>query len=315
MEKLMKEYILELRTTGRNSSNPYLSLKLFLEYLKARELDLLSVRLKDAEDFQIYLSTMENKERLRYGKKTVINIVGNVRMFYASLKRKNIASVNPFNGITRIRANKELPKDIPREEELEKLLESLRDFGRGNNLVERRSLYKAHVIAELMYSTGMRMSELESLRVEDIDFTRSTVKVKDCKTKTERLCVLNEYASKILEIYVKQMREYVIFGKNGGDGNLLFGARKNVQIWFNKQIKTEAFNLGMKRITSHYFRHAVGCYFLKAGCDIRVIQEILGHKELSSTQIYTKVDKENLKSVIDNFHPRQLKRRNADEDL
>ena len=130
MEKLMKEYILELRTMGRNSSNPYLSLKLFLEYLKSRELDLLSVRLKDAEDFQIYLSTMENKERLRYGKKTVINIVGNVRMFYASLKRKNIASVNPFNGITRIRANKELPKDIPREEELEKLLESLRDFGR-----------------------------------------------------------------------------------------------------------------------------------------------------------------------------------------
>jgi len=316
MEKLIGEYLSELKTSGRKGANPSLALKLFISYLKNRGLDFMSVRLKDAEDFQIYLSMMENgKGKPRYGKRSVINLIGNIRVFYVYLKRRNMCQVNPFNGIMRIRANKELPKDIPKEEELERLLESLRDFGRGKNLIERKSYYKAHVIAELMYSTGMRMSELESLRVEDVDLIRNTVKVKDCKTKTERVCILNEYASKVLEIYIKRMREYIIFGKNGGDALLLFGARTNIQMWFNGRLRDEALNLGMKRITSHYFRHAVGCYFLRAGCDIRVIQEILGHKELSSTQVYTKVDKENLKSVIDKFHPRRLKRSNPDETL
>ena len=79
--------------------------------------------------------------------------------------------------------------------------------------------------------------------------------------------------------------------------------------WLNTFLNKESERLGFGKFSSHNFRHAVGYHLLKNGCDIRHIQSILGHKKLSSTQIYTKVDKEDLRSVIDKYHPRFWKKR------
>ena len=79
--------------------------------------------------------------------------------------------------------------------------------------------------------------------------------------------------------------------------------------WLNTFLNKESERLGFGKFSSHNFRHAVGYHLLKNGCDIRHIQSILGHKKLSSTQIYTKVDKEDLRGVIDKYHPRFWKKR------
>jgi site-specific recombinase XerD len=310
METLISEFIEELKQSGRSYANHRLALRIYAPYLKERELNVLHVKLKDAEEFQMYLCTLEKENgETRYVKKSVIGLTGCVSSFYAWLKRKKLVAENPFCGVLRVRATKELPKDIPKEEELESLLCSLRNFSRGKNLIERRALYKAHVIAELMYSTGMRINELEALRTGDVDLERNTVRIIDRKSRQERVCLLNEYAAKVLRIYIERMKEDVLFGHNGGSKDLLFGAKAHIQMWFNALLKAEAGKLSMKRFTSHYFRHALGCHLLRAGCDIRVVQELLGHKLISSTQTYTKVEKEDLRSVLDRFHPRSLKRR------
>jgi integrase/recombinase XerD len=179
----------------------------------------------------------------------------------------------------------------------------------GRTLTEKRQLYKAHVIGELMYSTGMRVNEVASLKEKDINFYRGIVTVYDSKTGKKREAILNTFAGKVVEIYVNQTRPFVMFGKNNADTALLFGAKTNLRTWLNGILDRESKNLGLGKFTTHNFRHAVGYHLLRGGCDIRFIQEILGHEALHSTQVYTKVDKEDLKNVIDTYHPRTMRAR------
>ena len=188
----------------------------------------------------------------------------------------------------------------------------LKEFHKGRDLIERRNLYKAQVIAELMYSTGARVSEIANIRPNDVDFTRGVIRITDRKSRQYRDVIVNEYASKILYVYMHQMRDYVLFGKNNADMNLLFGSRINLSVWLNIILKEACGKLNFPAMTSHHFRHAVGFHLLRAGCDIRHIQEILGHRALSSTQIYTKVDKEDLKNIIDRYHPRALRKNHGE---
>ncbi|KKP63781.1 MAG: Tyrosine recombinase XerC, partial [candidate division WS6 bacterium GW2011_GWE1_34_7] len=168
--------------------------------------------------------------------------------------------------------------------------------------------YKSHIIAELMYSTGARINEIANLKPKDIDFNRGVVKLRDTKSRQIRDGILNDYAGKILQIFISEMREYINFGKNNADNSLIFGSKTNLKIWLNEILNKMSIKLEYGKYSAHNIRHSVGTHLLKNGCDIRHIQEILGHKALSSTQIYTKIEKDELRNVIDEFHPRKLLR-------
>jgi site-specific recombinase XerD len=304
---LQQEYLHHLKALGKSVKNARLSLRLLREYLESTDVDFRHVKIRHAQDFQAYLSTATDDEGgIRYSKGSVQNFMGSVSSFYDHLRRKKIIYSNPFLEVQRVKTGKSLPKNILHEEEMNVFLSHLKRFGKGGSLIQRRNLYKAHVVAELMYSTGARIHEVMKLKPGDLDFTRGTVRITDTKTARVREGILNGFAEKVLRIYVEEMREYVLFGKNNADPDLLFGARAHLKTWLNGILGKESEKCGLGKFTSHHFRHAVGYHLLRGGCDIRFIQEILGHKQLHSTQIYTKVDKDDLKSVLDEFHPRRL---------
>jgi integrase/recombinase XerC len=174
--------------------------------------------------------------------------------------------------------------------------------------------YRMHVIAELMYSTGLRVSEVAGLKPSDVDFARSVVNVRDGKGGYARVAFLNEYAREVLRLYAEKMRLLVMNELNRNRSEYLFGAGwKNFKRTVNRYLAAASRKLALPALTSHSFRHALGYHLLRAGCNIRHIQEILGHRRLKNTEVYTKVDKEDLRKVLDNCHPRQWKRKTDEE--
>jgi site-specific recombinase XerD len=285
----------------------------FFKWVNDFGFDFIHLCIAEAQEYQLYLCTKTNEDgSVHYSRVTVSTMVDRIRRFYEYLRKIKVIHSNPFNEIQTIRQKKTIPKNILNEEEMSKFLRHFREFNKAKNLIERRRLYRAHVLAEFMYSTGARINEVMKVRREDIDFLRGTVIVYDDKTGKSRECILNEYAAKVLQIFIEEMRSYALVS-NIKRSDSLFGAGSSLVVWFNGVLTSESAKLGLSKVTTHHFRHAVGFHLLRAGCDIRYIKEILGHEELGTTQIYTKVDKQDLKSVIDKFHPRKINRTKSPE--
>jgi site-specific recombinase XerD len=171
----------------------------------------------------------------------------------------------------------------------------LHELGRFNSL----ALYKVHVITELLYSTGLRISEAAGLLPLHIDTARRLVQVHNGKGGKNRTAFLTVYAAAVLDLYLEKGRgahgDRRVFGVGSG--------RLRQQI--NDTVKAACRRVGIPEISSHGFRHSLGTHLLRAGCDIRHIQAILGHDKLETTQVYTHVDKEDIKLSLDTYHPRQ----------
>jgi len=308
-KKIFNQYLEILKLQNKSTKNAKFSLRVYFNYLKENELDFTRVNIKNAQDFQTYLVTKTNEGgKIIYTNKSVGSMIGSITAFYNYLVKRKLVYANNFLEIKKLRSPKVLPKNILDEEKTDKLFKTLRDFTKGKNLIEKKGLYKSHIIAELMYSTGARINEIANLKPKDIDFNRGVVKLRDTKSRQIRDGILNDYAGKILQIFISEMREYINFGKNNADNSLIFGSKTNLKIWLNGILNKMSIKLEYGKYSTHNIRHSVGTHLLKNGCDIRHIQEILGHKALSSTQIYTKIEKDELRNVIDEFHPRKLLR-------
>lgn len=279
----------------------------FKEFLGDRELH--EIRIKEALEFQGFVIDKggENNQKLAPG--SVNGYMGYISNFYEYLKTNNLVFDNPFSMIKRLRGNITIPKNILSEKNLRKLLNYYRNWNHETHLSRRVSRYRMHVISELMFSTGLRIREVSNLVVDDIDLFNGLVNVREGKGGFNRKAILNDYAKNVLHIYINSMRELTFSKFNRANGNILFGMKYDALVHYvnDSLLKTTQY-LGIDRISSHCFRHALGYHLLKAGCDIRHIQEILGHKALTSTEVYTKVDKEDLRKVMEKYHPRQMRR-------
>jgi len=279
-------------------------LKPLFEYLKTNGIDPHALGIKGAQDFQTHLATLPEADgRPHYATLTVKAIIEIACRFYNFLKATGLVPYNPFLRIKRIKTERKLPRNIPVEQKLSLLLERFRRFWEQEHVRDRRIYYKIHVIAELMYATGMRITEVMTLREKDIDFQNRTIHVTDAKKGRIRTAFLNEYAATVLQIYLEKMRDVVNVNKNSEQ---VFGLRSNTSIvqTVNKFLIKEGVQTGIGRFTSHNFRHSLGFHLLRRGCDMRYIQLILGHEDMNTTTIYTKVEKNDLKKELDRFHPR-----------
>ena len=155
---------------------------------------------------------------------------------------------------------------------------------------------------ELLYSSGLRISELVNLTTRDIDFTNSIVRCFG-KGSKERIVPINEYSLYYIKLYY-DMRDTFFKGKVNDYLFLNNHGKKMTRQGFFKIVKTLAYEKGIKTSFSpHTLRHSFATHLLNGGADLRSIQEMLGHSNISTTQIYTHVSNKKLKENYDDFHP------------
>mgnify|MGYP006284000901 CR=1 FL=1 len=312
---ILEAFLCEGRTLGRTAqgiAGLRHRVPKFFRYLDERSLCLHEVGVREAQDYQGWLIEGGRRDGGKYSPRSVIAYMVAVNAFYDYLKREGLAGSNPFREIRKVKSGKKLPRRIIGETDMGSLLEAFGRFAEGPSLKGRVSRYKAHVAAELLYATAMRVSEAAALKVKDIDFTRSTVTVREGKGGTTRTAYLCDYAREVLRIYVERIRPLSFTWWNEQNGSLFGMSGGNFKKLVNRELKSVCRMIDLEPMTSHGFRHAVGYHLLKSGCSIRHIQQILGHKLLRNTEIYAKVDREDLKAVLDACHPRSARRNHAE---
>jgi len=299
-----------LQQNNRKTSikNLKLKLKKLKEYIHELGIEAQQLGVKQAQNFCYWLKEQKTKQGGKYAHNTLCRFLSVATSFYEYLKKQNVIGTNPFTEIQKIKMDKYLPKNLLKPKEMNELLTALEDFNLEKDFYTKIRMYKSHVLSELLYSTALRINEAAGITVDDVDIERGEITVTDSKSKKKRKVFLNEYAKGVLTLYLQKVRKWVVFQNTA----LLFGADgERLGVVLGWVLKTVCARLKLTHLTSHSFRHCVGYHLLKAVCDIRFIQSLLGHEKLKSTQVYTKVDKEDLKQVLDTCHPRQLRRKKS----
>ena len=217
-----------------------------------------------------------------------------LRSFFRFLFREGLIKENPVVLLSSPKLNRMLPQFLT-EQEMFKLIEMPEQ---GTELG-----FRDRALMETLYSTGMRVSELVAMDVDSIDFVGSTVKVLG-KGKKERLLPIGEKAIEAINQYLdkrnsnnKNRQESALFLNKNNRKLSTRGVRKII----TKYVRKASLRSG---ISVHTFRHSFATHLLNRGADLRSVQELLGHVNLSTTQIYTHLSTERLKSVYDKAHPR-----------
>ena len=261
-------------------------LEKFCQFLKYK--DLLAVRSDDIEAYLAYRVDLGLKSR------STARSISALKRFYQYFVREKAIADSPMVNIAQPKAGQSLPKTLS-EAEVEALL-AAPDIEDPMGLRDKAML-------ELLYATGLRVTELVGLRMEQINLRQAVVFVKG-KGNKERLVPLGEEAMYWLEQFLKVGRSQMI--KHATD--FVFPSKRGIGMTrqtFWHRIKHYAILASVESpLSPHTLRHAFATHLLNHGADLRVVQMMLGHSDLSTTQIYTHVANERLKSVHEQHHPR-----------
>ena len=294
-----------MQTSNKEDSN----LRSFLNYLlvdkglsnntaKAYEADISSffqwldnedLKYKNLQEDHInkYISFLFQK---KMRSSSVNRKISSIKSFYIFLVKRNFVKNSPLNDLVTPKQEKYLPESMS-EAEVDKLLNS----PNVSNKIENRD--KAMI--EMLYATGMRISELVNLKMTDVDMKRCVVKVFG-KGSKERLVPFGETALDSLKSYLndrEQSSSKEIFLSNRG--------KKMTRVAFWQRVKIYLIRENLKNsISPHTLRHAFATHLLNRGADLRSVQLLLGHSDLSTTQIYTHIAKQRLSDVLKKHHPR-----------
>lgn len=304
---LIAEWKAELDASGakeRDVANQCYCVSQFVSYLSSIGESLYTLTEEICSEYQGLLLEKNHPrtgERLLHS--TVETSLYRVTRFVDSLVKKGYVPANPLRALDFVKAVKNPLFGLLREEEMGKYLDALMDWERDDDIRNRMWAYRAHVMAETQYATGLRMSELGNLMPSDLDLERFEVRVRCGKGGKDRIAYLTVYASAVLREYVA-MRHLVVKGGEKRNRFLFGPAGENLTRAYNKRLNVVSSSLGFGRFYNHMFRHELGYHLLRGGCPIRSIQGILGHEKLSSTEIYTRVDAEDVREILDTCHPR-----------
>lgn len=287
---LLDKYLDYIKYECKLSNNTILSynndLQLFINHFKGH------IRSLNENDITIYISSLNNAKK----DTTIAHSITIIHSFYTFLLKEGIIYINPCN-IRHPKLAKHLPTYLT-EEEIDILL----------NIELKTPLdYRNKAILELLYATGVRISELINLQLSNVDITNCIIRIMG-KGKKERIVPINDVSLKYLNIYINEYRPLLI-KKNINEFLFInnLGDKISRQGIF-KIIKNEAKKKSIdKNISPHTIRHSFATHLLAHGADLRVIQELLGHSDISTTQIYTHLINEQIKSDYNAFHPRSNK--------
>ncbi|WP_254505747.1 tyrosine recombinase XerC [Bacillus altitudinis] len=251
------------------------------------------------QDTRIYLTEAYEKGLTR---RTISKKVSALRSFYKFLLREQLVKENPFLLVNLPKQDKRIPSFLYEEE-----LKELFTVSDVNTPLGQRN----QAILELLYATGMRVSELCSLKESDLDLSMDTVLVHG-KGSKQRYVPFGSYAHEALSTYLEDGRQKLkVKGKDRADSHVFLNQRgapltdRGVRFILTELMKKAS---GTLHIHPHMLRHTFATHLLNEGADLRSVQELLGHSNLSSTQVYTHVSKDSLRKTYMSHHPRAFKR-------
>lgn len=285
MERYVEKFIRYLDIEKNYSRHTLLNYRLDLEGFR----EFLGPTPIEKTDYLIlrkYLAALKEKN---LQSKTVGRKLSTLRSFFKFLTREGLLKVNPVLALSSPKIEKHLPQFLT-EEETGRLIEAA-------NLKDERGL-RDRGILETFYSTGIRISELVGLNTPDIDFISGVIKVMG-KGKKERVVPIGECAIGAIKDYLEKRKKQsdALFLNKSGRRITDRGVRNIVE----KYIRLASLKQG---VSAHTLRHSFATHLLNRGADLRSVQELLGHANLSTTQIYTHLTTERLKTVYDKAHPR-----------
>ncbi len=285
IEKFINYLKIEKNASGHTVLNYSIDLLGFAKFLGE-----LSVESVNYLFLRKYLASMKEKN---YSKRTVARKLASLRSFFKFLYREGYIKTNPASGVATPKLDKKLPIFLD-QDEVAKLIESPSEKDSAG--------LRDRAIMETLYSTGIRVSELVGMKLNDIDFISGVVKVFG-KGKKERLAPIGDKALRAIRNYLDKRgaaslsdKKAVFLNKNGSRLT-----DRSVRRIIEKYIKRVSIREG---VSPHTLRHSFATHLLNRGADLRSVQELLGHMNLSTTQIYTHVTTERLKEVYDKAHPR-----------
>ena len=296
MEQFLKEYLVLLqyeKNLSTNTTDAYKNdLNKFLNYLKEKGLsDLNEITANNLFDY------FDAQRQIGIDSATTARYISSIKGFFRYLENNNYIEKNPTEKLTSVKIGRKLPAVLSFHE-IEKILDAPK--------VDNVGGLRDKAILETFYSSGLRVSELINLKINDLFFDDEVLRVLG-KGSKERIVPLGSSAINWLKEYLLHSRP--LLEKKLKSQNFVFLNQKRgtklgrMSIW--NIVKRYADEAGIKKeIHPHTFRHSFATHLLEGGADLRAVQEMLGHADISTTQIYTHVDRNYIKQVHRDHHPR-----------
>lgn len=288
-----KAYLQLERSLSDNSVVAYVSdvekLSTYLHQERS-ELSLTKVTLQDLRAFLIYLNGFEIAAR------TQSRIISGIKAFYKYLLLENLSNDDPSELLEAPRLGRKLPVtlSIAEIDSIESVIDLSTPEGTRNK-----------AIIETLYSCGLRVSELVNLKMSTLYFNEGFIRVIG-KGDKERLVPIGSSAIKLINIYLNEIRVHLNIQK--ADEDTLFlnrRGKKLTRVMIFTIVKQLVEKAGINKVISpHSFRHSFATHLVEGGADLRAVQEMLGHESITTTEIYTHLDREYLRDTILEFHPR-----------
>lgn len=246
------------------------------------------------EDLQSFMASLYDD---KMAARSQARIISGLKSFYHFLLFEHLIEHDPTELLDTPKIGRHLPEvlSIP---EIEAILNTI-DLSTAEG-------HRNKAIIEVMYGCGLRVSEVVNLRLSNLYFTENYIRIIG-KGDKERLVPIGQTAQKAITLYVEGQRQQVKIKK--GEEDFVFlnrrGARLSREMIF-MMIKKAAEDASVtKTISPHTFRHSFATHLVEGGADLRAVQEMLGHESITTTEIYTHLDREYIKSIITEFHPRK----------
>lgn len=287
---LFSEYLLTERNYSDHTDINYIhDLDIYANYIKNKRISYQNITYRCINNYINYL-----KEDKKLEPNSINRNLSALRSFYNFLVRQNTIKSNPFNLIKSQKKQIKLPNYI-KYSEFEEIV----------NLCDESPLgIRNRCLIELLFATGCRISELINIKITDINLINKDIKVKG-KGNKERIVYFNDISKKYLNIYINEMRPILLNNKT--NEYLLINhigtklTDRGVRDIINKLLLKCSIN---KKVSPHTFRHTFATMLLNEGCDLKSVQELLGHANLSTTSIYTHLSNDRIKDVYLHSHPR-----------
>ena len=295
METFLKEYLTVLRFEKNLSDNTIQSydndLKKIISFLEKENITDLNI-----VDVNLISKYFEEQRNSGIGSATVARYMSSIKGFWDYLESSKYIEKNPTEKLVSVKKSRKLPTVLSVSE-----VDEMLNCPDTSNILGLRD----KAILELFYSSGLRVSELINLKISDLFFSEEVIRVLG-KGSKERIVPVGSSAIKWITEYLKTSRPYL--EKKTKSQNFVFLNKRGTKLsrmWIWKIFDQYATEAGIKKeIHPHTFRHSFATHLLEGGADLRAVQEMLGHADISTTQIYTHIDREYVKQVHRDHHPR-----------